>query len=55
MTRFKDTNKNIIIGAATGYQKYPYPNRTIKKETIIIISTHENSLDEHFDKIISLN
>ena len=29
--------------------------KKIKKETIIILSTHENSFDEHFDKIISLN
>jgi ABC-type multidrug transport system fused ATPase/permease subunit len=29
--------------------------KKIRKETIIILSTHENSLDEHFDKIITLN
>ena len=29
--------------------------KKIKKETIIILSTHENIYDKHFDKIISLN
>jgi len=54
MTRFKDTNKNIIIGAATGYQKKDlfYFVETARKvfsgRIVLIVNNKINSETNHY-------